>query len=458
MLIRFQVENWASFRDKVELSMAASRERQHRERIPKIKKLDLSILPIAAVYGGNAAGKTNLFRALAFARAFVVNGTKIDGMIGVEPFRLNNQSPKQPTRFEFDILAGGCVYEYSFAITPNAVIEEKLVRLSNKKETVLFDRSMERYADNEVKGYQIDLSDDFLKYAARGTRANMLFLTNTVSQNGRQFEAVYNWFARNLELIAPDSRFEPFDQFIDENSKLYSVMNSLLPQLDTGIQRICGDEVAVENVPLLDGLKLILTTNVKDGETVCVRTSLSDRYVFKRQDGIISAKKLITYHFGENGEPYRFEMRQESDGSLRVIDLLPAFLKLMEHGSEKVFVIDELDRSLHTVLTRALLDMYLGCCSPDTRAQLLITSHDAMLFDQNIFRRDEIWITERNRIGVSSLYSLCEYKDVRYDKDVRRSYLQGRFGGIPRVILLDSVHAAPAEVFVSDAKGACDEA
>jgi AAA15 family ATPase/GTPase len=151
-------------------------------------------------------------------------------------------------------------------------------------------------------------------------------------------------------------------------------------------------------------------------------------------------------------------MRQESDGSLRVIDLLPAFLKLMEHGSEKVFVIDELDRSLHTVLTRALLDMYLGCCSPDTRAQLLITSHDAMLFDQNIFRRDEIWITERNRIGVSSLYSLCEYKDVRYDKDVRRSYLQGRFGGIPRVILLDSVHAAPAEVFVSDAKGACDEA
>lgn len=446
MLIRFQVENWASFRDKVELSMAASREKQHRERVPKLKGIGLSVLPIAAVYGGNAAGKTNLFRALSFARAFIVNGTKIDGIIGVEPFRLNQYSPTSPTKFEFAIMADGEIYEYSFSVTSKAVVEERLARISCKKEEVLFDRSLEKYADNEVKGYQIEPKNDFLKYAARGTRANMLFLTNTVSQNGKQYEAVYNWFAKSLELIAPDSRFEPFDQFIDENSKLYSVMNALLPQLDTGISRLCGEDVAVENVPLLGGLKQILSASLKDGETVCVRTSPTERYVFKRQDGIISAKKLITYHDGENGEPYRFEMRQESDGSLRMIDLLPAFLKLMEQGSDKVFVIDELDRSLHTVLTRSLLEMYLGCCTPDTRAQLLITSHDAMLFDQSIFRRDEIWISERDRMGVSSLYSLCEYQGVRYDKDIRRSYLQGRFGGIPKVILSDSFNTIPVEV------------
>ena len=458
MLIRFQVENWASFRDKVEFSMVASRERQHRERIPKVKNLSLSILPIAAIYGGNAAGKTKLFRALSFARNFILNVSKIDGMTGVEPFRLDNLSPTKPTRFEFDILAGGCVYEYSFALTQSTVIEEKLIQISKKEETILFERSLEKYSENEVKGYQINLSDDFLKYAARGTRPNMLFLTNTVSQNGKQFEVVYNWFDRCLELIGPDSRFVPFDQFIDESSKLYSVMNSLLPQLDTGIQKICGDDVAFENVPLPDGLKQILTANLKDDETVCVRISPTERYVFKRQVGLITAKKLITYHLDEDGKLCRFEMKQESDGSLRMIDLLPAFLKLMEPGSEKVYVIDELDRSLHTVLTRSLLEMYLGCCSPDTRAQLLITAHDAMLFDQSIFRRDEIWISERNGMGVSSLYSLCEYQGVRYDKDVRRSYLLGRFGGLPRVILSNSINAVPVDDSVCESGGSSHEA
>jgi AAA15 family ATPase/GTPase len=118
---------------------------------------------------------------------------------------------------------------------------------------------------------------------------------------------------------------------------------------------------------------------------------------------------------------------------LRVIDLLPVFLDLCVQNSKKVYVIDELDRSLHTLLTRHLLEGYLSSCSPESRAQLLFTTHDVLLMDQDLVRRDEMWITERAASGGSSLMSFSEFKDVRYDKDIRKSYLQGRLGGIPRV-------------------------
>jgi len=141
-------------------------------------------------------------------------------------------------------------------------------------------------------------------------------------------------------------------------------------------------------------------------------------------------------------------MYQESDGSQRIIDLLPAFLEIAGADSKRVYVIDEVDRSLHTLLTRQLLESYLSGCSQDSRAQLLFTTHDVLLMDQQLLRRDEMWITERDEAGVSSLMSFSEYKDVRYDKDIRKSYLQGRLGGIPRILLSGpdtNRHCAPGE-------------
>ena len=135
-------------------------------------------------------------------------------------------------------------------------------------------------------------------------------------------------------------------------------------------------------------------------------------------------------------------MRQESDGSQRVIDLLPAFLELSAAQSKKVYVIDEVDRSLHTLLIRRLLEGYLALCSQNSRSQLLFTTHNVLLMDQDLLRRDEMWIAERNPEGVSSLLSFSEYKDVRYDKDIRKSYLQGRLGGVPRILLQSPIEGS----------------
>ncbi len=148
----------------------------------------------------------------------------------------------------------------------------------------------------------------------------------------------------------------------------------------------------------------------------------------------LTAKKLISYHTKSDGTEAKFEIHQESDGSQRVIDLLPEFLDLSQPPRGKVYIIDEVNRSLHTLLIRKRLEAYLASCSAESRSQLLFTTHDVLLMDQQLLRRDEMWIAERKQSGASSLTSFSEYKDVRNDKDIRKSYLQGRLGGIPRIL------------------------
>ena len=431
MIVSFTIENWMSFRDRVSFLMTASRERQHGARVPKVGKYQTRILPVAAIYGGNASGKTNLFRALSFAKTLVVKGTQPDSLIPVEPFRLNAKGAEMPARFAFELLIDETIYEFSFAVTSKAIVEEKLVLIRSSSEKVLYDRR-----DNEVT-WDRSLNDDrFLKFAFRGTRDNQLFLTNSVSQKVDKFKPVYDWFKNTLELIAPDSRFGPFEKFLNEGQPLYNTMTKMLHQLDTGIAHLGGEEISFENVSMLEQFKAKLQEEVKEGMTFrLIDEFRKERFLITRKSGELIAKKLVSYHQKEDGTEAKFEMRRESEGSRRVIDLLPAFLDLSAQASKKVYVIDEISRSLHTLLTRRLLDTYLSSCSAETRAQLLFTTHDVLLMDQQLFRRDEMWVAERDASGTSTLISFSEYKTIRYDKDLRKSYLQGRLGGIPRILL-----------------------
>ena len=431
MLVTFSLENWMSFRNPITFSMVASKERQHGNRLPKLSKYPARILPIAVLYGGNASGKTNFFKALSFAQELVTNGTPPDRLIPVEPFRLDAKMAEQPSKFRFELLIDERIYEFSFAATRKAVVEEKLAAITGNSEKVLYHRR------NGKPNFDASLDrNQFLQFAFKGTRDNQLFLTNSISQKVDTFQPVYNWFRDTLRLVAPDSRFTPFEEVFDEGHPLYSTMNGMLSQLDTGIAHLGGEEIRVENAPLPDSLKTKLQEIVKEGTTVRLDIApFTERLMVTRKGGELIAKKLVTYHPKADGTEARFEFHRESDGSQRVIDLLPAFLDLSAKLSKRVYVIDEIDRSLHTLLTRKLLEAYLATCSPETRTQLLMTTHDVLLMDQQLLRRDEMWVAERDAAGTSSLFSFSEYKDVRYDKDIRKSYLQGRLGGIPRILL-----------------------
>ncbi len=429
MLVRFSLENWMSFKNEAVFSMVATKERQHGERVPRVGKYQMRVLPVAAIYGGNASGKTNFFQALNFAKMLVVKGTQPQSLIPLDRFRLDPAMMQHPARFSFELLINERIYEFSFSVTAQSVIEEKLVLVTSSSEKTLYHRKEGKPHFDE------SLADDqFLQFAFQGTRENQLFLTNSVSQQVEKFKPVYDWFKDSLELIAPDSRFEPFEEFLDETHPLYVTMNGMLPLLDTGIVHLGVEEVSFSSLSLPEFIKTRLQEDVKEGMAVKMfNDPANERLVITRRNGELVAKKLVTMHACKDGTEIPFEMKQESDGSQRVIDLLPAFLEMSSSLGKKVYVIDELDRSLHSQLTRRLLEGFLESTTKESRSQLLFTTHDVSLMDQHLFRRDEMWVAERDLAGASQLFSFSEYSDVRYDKDIRKSYLQGRLGGTPRI-------------------------
>ena len=180
MLIRLSLKNWMSFRDEVVFSMIASKERRHGERVPKLEKYHARVLPVAAIYGGNASGKTNIFNALRFARYFVVRGFHMDERISVVPFALNDCPEKEATSFCFEILADECIYEFSFSVDEECVREEKLVKVvSATSEKTLYHRK-----GGEMLECPVCEKEPRLKSVFEGTRKNQLLLTNSVFQKG----------------------------------------------------------------------------------------------------------------------------------------------------------------------------------------------------------------------------------------------------------------------------------
>lgn len=412
-------------------SMVAGRERQHGERVPRLEKYRMRVLPIAAVYGGNASGKTNLFEALRFAKYFVSKGVHLEEKIPIVPFALNEMSLAEASSFCFEIFADGGIYEFSFSIASSGVLEEKLVQVLPSSEKTLYHRQ----AGKPVTCSLCE-KDPRLNFVFQGTQSNQLFLTNSVFQKLDCFRAVYDWFRESLVIVGPDSCFGQFEHFINETSPLYGEMNNLLRRLDTGIDHVGGETIPFEHMPISSARKEAIRRELKEGESFRIPIDDDRRFIVTRKNDNLSAKQLVSFHRTSKGKDVKFDIALESDGSKRALDLLPAFLDLSRKNSNRVYVIDEVDRSLHTSLTRNLIEMYLDGCSEETRAQLLMTTHDVLLMNQDLLRRDEMWVTERDEDGASSLYSLCEFKGVRYDKDLRRSYLQGRFGGIPKITLI----------------------
>ena len=429
MLVSFAVENFLSFKDKVLFSMVPSREKQHNHRIPQIKGYT-RLLPIAAIYGGNASGKTNFFKAINFARNVIVFGSQPDARIPVEPFKLDTSFKSAPSTFIFEFFVEEKCYEYGFSITFQKVINEWLVEILKTTEKELYFRE----EDKITLGSSLSKKEK-MKFLFEGTRDNQLFLTNAISQKDERFRPLYLWFRDVLVPIAPDSRFEPFDQFIKQETPLSDYIADALVGMDTGISKLGGEEVNFDNLPVPPELLQRIREDLPDNKTFRLRLDpIGDRYVITRKDGEIQAKKLVSYHTDSDQNEVKFELKDESDGTLRMIDLLPAFNAISQPGVNRVYIIDELDRSLHTLLTRQLLESYLSGCSEESRSQLLFTTHDALLMDQDLLRRDEMWVAERGQDGSSELIAFSEYKEIRNDKDIRKSYLQGRLGGIPKIL------------------------
>ncbi|MBP8704369.1 MAG: ATP-binding protein [Candidatus Cloacimonas sp.] len=433
MLISFSISNWKCFRDEVTFSLVAGREKHFTDRLPRVSKYKLKTLPISAIYGANASGKSALVSALAFAQNFVVRGTEPDQKIPLKTFLLDKEHRNMNSSFSFTILVDELIYEYSFTLSREKVIYEKLDLILKNSVKNIFKRS------DEGKKFKVQIKSvakeyrEALEFIGKNTtRNNQLFLTGTIYQNSDCFRPIYNWFKNTIVIIGPESQFIPISNLASKKNK--DQYSKLLNALDTGIFDLMLQKRDVSEIEH-KMLTTIFQDRIKNEEEFFMPDYGSkDRSVYRISKDLIEVYRIVSAHKDVDGKSVVFSFKDESDGTNRLLDLLPAFIEL-KNQTGKVYIIDELDRSLHTKLSKTLLKYYLNSCNENSRSQLIFTTHDVMLMDQNTFRRDELWVTDRSSEGVSSLYSFSDYKDIRSDKDLRKYYLQGNLKGIPRILI-----------------------
>ena len=449
MLIRLSATNFLSIDAPVEFTMLSSKESQHGGRLAVGDGLPGKILQTAALWGANASGKSNFCKVLQFAQWMVSHGTKPDATTSRRPFKMREAAAKEPSRFEFDILVEmhgdgerEKAFRYAFAVTGKEIVEESLVELRSASVRPYFSRkAVEGGGEHEWRLDWWDkkaISDEdrlFAKFVARGTKANQLFLHEAMDRNLELLAPVFRWFRDQLVVVEPDDDFLTMDTQEPERGELREFAAGLLQAAGTGIEKIEALEVPAAALGMPAEIRDEVLDAIKaDNEGVIFRSPDHGRFSVFRKDGELLASRLVTYRTTPDGRKVQFELSEESDGTRRVFDLSPLFLDLENPACRKVYVIDEFDRSLHGELSRKLLEHYFNSRSNDTRTQLIFTAHDLMLMDQSLLRRDEMWFVDRTPEGATKLSCLSEHKALRYDKDVRKAYLEGRFGGMPRIV------------------------
>ncbi len=433
MLLRFVVENLFCFAGETLFSMVATKDDAHSNH--KVKTGRVDALRISALYGANAHGKTRLIRAMALAKRFITEGFKPGQSIPVKPFLLDSHCRQKPSRFEFTFMVQDVEYAYGFVCDTKRFHEEWLFSRPNKREVMLFRRDTNAEGVSEfdigrtlARGRIEDSS--FLGFLIKGVRANELFLTHAVVNNFTGLMPVFHWFQKSLIILETNNFSVNLPRLVDGNQDLRNFIGKFLKIADTGIVEITTKNEKTKFDDLADEVrrqiqKFIGSKAKERGQGMHI--VINEETDLPIEDMLVEKITLLAQHNTAEGDVVHFPLEDESAGTNRLLELLP--LLYNRSGSENVYIIDELDRTLHPSLSRLFIDTFLNL-SPDNKNQLIFTTHESNLLDLDLLRRDEIWFVEKDTDGKSHLYPLSSMK-IRPDVNIKRGYLHGRFGAIP---------------------------
>ena len=444
MLIRFSVENFLSFKSREVFSLIPGRgtlKSHHKSKTIK----GTSVLKTAVVYGANASGKSNLIKAIEFGKELILKRNDAEQPIKFSSFKLDKELIKQNSRIEYEIQHKNKNYAYGFIFNSKEIVEEWLYEISKKSEKEIFTRDKNRPKEFNLdaifkKNKKIE-EKQFLEFTAKGTQKNQLFLseirTRKVSENVSDIDDLINvidWFQNALTVIYPNSKNIGKKFELLEDTDLNNVFTEMLGYFDTGIDGIEFEDVDIEKIDVPSELLKDIENDLlgdKSEKTNAFISNLKDDkyYVISIHEGsALCAQLLKTKHKISGGGYALFDLRDESDGTRRIMDLIPLIIDFFKGGN--VFVIDEMERSLHPNLVFDLFDFFLSKCK-DINSQFIVSSHESTLLTQKLLRKDEIWFVVKDRFGASRLHSLEDYS-IRFDKEVRRDYLLGRYKGVPK--------------------------
>lgn len=439
MLLNLAIQNWMSYYDEATLSLTASLERQHARTLSKIPGFrSKKALPLAAIYGGNASGKTGVLNALRCIKKMILSPATVNKTVPVIPFFLNSKVFNEPTVFDITFLMNDNVYRWVVEATRKTVLYESLEIVKENKIIDIYERDTQ---ENTFE-YNDDFftKSDHIEYVAATTRDNQVFFGNAVSQNVVELNEAYDWFDEVLELVGVESQAWTFANCANGIEGFLQFAGRVLNHLDTGIVALKTEPTNLERLIAEADLQHDIDELKPDEVITLVGNRSMGDYGFELamihlENGRPVAEALNAIHADAGGNEHSIPLLFESSGTQRLLGLLPMLFELVNPSNDevgqKVYVVDELDRCFHTMLTSYLIEHFSDSCNADTRKQLLFTTHDLLLMDQSLMRRDEMYVAQRRIDGCSELIGLNEYKDIRFDKDLIKSYLEGRFGGIP---------------------------
>jgi len=456
MIVSFSVANGRSFSAEETFSLVASDRKSgvHESHAIKIPGSRECVLKAGVIYGANGAGKSNLFKALRFLKTRALIGRNKGSGTGREAFAFSNDN-KVLSSFDLQFITSGKLYRFGFKLNDTQVAEEWLVQINGSKEKVIYERVTSE--DGSVKIEAPGLKGKKLgAITTIGAHQNQTFLAtinNTLDESdfGSHLGSVLNWLKNDLVMIAPNDFFKGLAHHSTEDSDFLKFAGDYLRASSTGVDRLDVEKKEITE----EELSRLLPKEMRERLLEDLNSSENDLALMRLADGneLLLEKStenhyyritIKTLHEHNSGEAVPLKLTQESDGTRRLLNLLPALHHL--RTSSAVYFIDEIDRSMHPILVWKFLQFFLKSCEGGQR-QIIVTTHESNLLDLELLRRDEIWFAEKDTTGSTRLYTLSDFR-VRKDLEIRKHYLQGRFGAIPFLGNIDRL---------LEAKGNCDE-
>jgi uncharacterized protein len=409
MLLRFRFSNFRSFKDEQELSLVAE-SGSDSEVVFKSPAVSESMLPVAALYGANASGKTNVLAALKFMASAVKDSHRLwkpDGGVPSQTFRLDAASVAAPSLFAVDFLVNEVRYQYGFKADAISIQEEWLYAYpKGKKQSWFLRKAGEPMTfSNRMPGEN--------RVIENLTRANSLFLSCAAQNNHESLKPIYGWFWEALFFVVADRLELPhLTAQMCEQAEFKDTLSAMLTVADLGIS----------GLQMTDDLRSSLSFNLYPYEELVnagdLMASIGQPKPRKKIELLHRAGDLVV----------PFSLDEESNGTVAFIHLLAPILPTVKFGG--IICIDELDANLHPLLAVELIRCFDGPSRNPRGAQLIFTTQDATLLGSGLLRRDQIWFTEKRNDGASKLYPLTDFKP-RKQENLQNGYLQGRYGAIP---------------------------
>lgn len=448
MLLNISISNFRSFHNRETFSMKAGKTRNFADRVAR--ESNTKTLKFKAIYGSNASGKSNLVKAFDFMQTAVTEGIPSNSIS--DYCRLYEENRSRPSLFEVEVVLDGAFYTYGFEVllSESRFLREWLYEKKKQKSYLVFSRNIETESYNispytnsaslneRIRIYTDDIKSDGSILLVRSMNQNKDSIYDNDSKI-QIFRTLYRWFRYKLSVNYPDEPITQYTYFFDSEGS--AAAEKLLAKLDTGISKVSVYDEPAEKVmaQLPKAFAQSILENLNEQKLQHQKKSIEDApaVVVRSHEGHsmylieLSGEEIIckTLKFNHKHSNTLFTLRDESDGTIRLLDLIEV---LLSNASNMVYVIDEVNRCLHPLVTKQFIQDFLDL-AVKRNIQLIVTTHETGLMDLGLLRQDEIgFIGKKDTDGSSRIFSLDNF-GARFDKRIRNAYLKGQYDAVPKI-------------------------